>query len=46
MLSYLKIEGDLKEGLGEIVGKIEADFKEIVVVVGHQSHPLDEVKYL
>ena len=45
MLPYLKIEGDLEGDLKEIVEEIEADLREIVVVVGHQSHPLDEVKY-
>jgi hypothetical protein len=45
MLPSMKIEGDLGGDLKEIVGKIGGDLREIVVVVGHQSHPLHEVKY-
>jgi hypothetical protein len=41
ILLYLKLEGDLKE----IVGEIKADFREIVIIVGHWSYLLHEFKY-
>jgi hypothetical protein len=44
MLPAMKIERDLGGDPGEIVRKIRV-LREIVVVVGHQSHSLLEVKY-
>jgi hypothetical protein len=42
----MKIEGDLKGDLKEIVRKIKGDLREIVVVIKYKSYPLYKVKYL
>jgi hypothetical protein len=35
ILPFIKIKGDLRGDLREIIGKIRGDLREIIVVIGH-----------